>query len=68
MAHYHWFGPPTTDQLREQLNATPQARLEIRGEGEDMTLTVVPIEAEGRRGAPLQVLNESHPCPPQCVE
>ena len=65
---YHWFGPETTVELCKQLTEAGPCRLEVRGEGRHMTLTVVPLN----EGPSLEVkphfkpLNESHPCPPDC--
>lgn len=64
---YHWFGPASVEKLRAQLNAGPVARLEVRGDGEQMTLTVVYVADEA---APIALdggpVNESFPCPPRC--
>ncbi len=63
---FHWFGPDTCAALAMQLTSGPVARLEIRGHGEHMTLTVVrpgdAPETPSREGP----LNESHLCPPFC--
>lgn len=66
---FHWFGPATTAALLEQLQQAGPCRLEVRGDGHHMTLTVVP-EAQAAdptlTGRLFKPLNESHPCPPDC--
>lgn len=61
-----WFGPETTVPLRDQLNATLEggARLEVRGNGRAMTLTVVPLGPTAL--AAFAPLNKSFVCPPIC--
>lgn len=61
-----WFGWETVAQLRAQLLTVTAARLEIHDDGREVTLVVVPEEADGAKGKPLQPLNESHWCPPDC--
>ena len=66
---YHWFGPETTAELCKQLTEAGPCRLEVRGHGRHMTLTVVPVaQAEDLTltGRLFRPLNESHPCPPDC--
>jgi hypothetical protein len=58
---FHWFGPATCAALYALMDAGPCARIEIRGHGEHMTLTVIRAD-----GTAEQALNESHPCPPFC--
>lgn len=60
---YHWFGPDTCAALALLLTSGPVARLEVRGHGTNMTLTVVRPGDAPVRETPL---NESHPCPPFC--
>lgn len=61
-----WFPARTVAQLRDQLNSVGAARLEIHEDAHEATLVVVPEEADGAKGKPLQPLNESHWCPPSC--
>lgn len=64
---YHWFGPETTAELCKQLTEAGPCRLEVRGHGHNMTLTVVCIgQEEGLTTRLFRPLNESHPCPPDC--
>ena len=63
---FHWFGPVSVSALRQALNAaSPDARLEVHQDGQDMTLHVKePVEAaDGGGGGGI---NDSHICPPQC--
>ncbi len=58
---FHWFGPNTCAALYALLDAGPCQRIEVRGHGEKMTLTVV--RPDGTAESPL---NESFLCPPIC--
>lgn len=67
---YVRFLPPALAELRELVNALPNddtglplGELQVHGEGEDMTLHVVPAEARAQDGGGI---NEAHPCPPFC--
>lgn len=62
-----WFGPETVAELWSQLNVAGLCRLEIHeDEARNVTLVLVPIDDAGAKGKPLQPLNESHWCPPDC--
>lgn len=63
---YHWFGPDTCAALALLLTSGPVARLEVRGHGTNMTLTVVRPTGVGEAPNREQPLNESFPCPPVC--
>lgn len=60
---YHWFGPESTEALRDALNAAgPAAILEVHQDGQDMTLFVRGAAAITAAGG----INDSHLCPPDC--
>lgn len=65
-ARYHWFGPVSTQALRELLNAASRdAQLQVHQDGQAMTLHVVEpsdVVTEGGGGG----VNDSHVCPPDC--
>ena len=67
MARYWWFQGASVEELTRQLLAAGfEARLEVHPHGADgLMLYVVP---PGAKQAERQGINESHPCPPQCVE
>lgn len=60
---YYWFSGASVAALRSQLgDADPDtARVEVRLEDGEMTITVVPDGATAN--API---NDSHRCPPSC--
>ena len=63
---YTWFDGETVAALYQRLqNIGPEnARLEVRGKGAHMTLTVV---RTGITAADTtDPLNKAHPCPPDC--
>jgi hypothetical protein len=63
--HYWWFGPDSVAQLRDHLNsAAPDCRLEVRPDGDDLTLHVVPDGVSSQDSA--LVTNKSFLCPPIC--
>lgn len=63
---FHWFGPDTCAALAMHLTSGPVARLEVRGHGTNMTLTVVRPGDAPETPQREQPLNESFPCPPRC--
>ncbi len=64
---FHWFGKASIEKLRAQLSRSDAERLEVRGHGEHMTLTVIyAADAQGDRFPSDDPVNESFPCPPRC--
>lgn len=66
---YFWFQGATVSALRDLLNAAgADAILKVNLHGQDATLEVLePHEAVEGAQPVRQPLNESHPCPPQCL-
>jgi len=65
MKRFWWFQGTSVDQITAELIAAgPGARLEVRPDGDQCTIHVIPVvqTAEGGGGG----TNDSHVCPPQC--
>lgn len=64
---YHWFQGASVRELHERLSAVnlDTARLEIRTEGDKMTLDVV-AEGEATDLTRTPPINDSRICPPIC--
>ena len=67
MKPYWWFQGATVEKLTSDLQAAgADARLEVRLEGDHMTLQVVPAAGMTTNGPLYGPLDESHVCPPDC--
>lgn len=64
---YWWFDGATVQALKERLDAAgPGVIFKVNKDGNALTLEVIdPGQDKAARLAPL---NESHPCPPICLE
>jgi hypothetical protein len=64
---YWWFKDASVTELKERLNATPNARLECHLDGDKMTLVVKAIGESGVAADPIRPpINDSFVCPPRC--
>lgn len=67
MARYWWFQGASVDKLTDELlNGGDNPRLEVYLKGDRMTLRVAG-DTE-RLSVEEGTIDESHPCPPQCIE